>query len=74
MNCDSCDTYLVGSLVVHCLGDAGLGGPGGSVAYFLSASNGWKSLFIFTAGKCGNILATLAKREKHDHFPGSRRL
>ena len=40
MVCDNFDTYLAGSLIVHCLGDAGLGDPSGSVAYFLSAGNG----------------------------------
>ena len=43
MVCDNCDTYLAGSLIVHCLCDAGSGDPSGSVAYFLSAGNGWKS-------------------------------
>jgi len=35
-----CDTYLAGSLIVHCMCNAGLGDPGGSVAYFLPANNG----------------------------------
>jgi hypothetical protein len=40
MVCDSCDTYLAGSLIVHYLGDAGSGDRSGSVAYFLPAGNG----------------------------------
>lgn len=40
MVCDNFDTYLAGSLIVHCLCDAGSGDPSGSVAYFMAASNG----------------------------------
>lgn len=32
MVCDSCDTYLAGSLIVHCSSDAGSGDPSSSVA------------------------------------------